>query len=83
MVAIMYDQAIESSDLMEKLGAVCDIDPGNIQFFSADWFWERQINSYALQVEPDRFKRKDTAIIDYMEALHIPTKDSSDLTFAS
>ena len=27
--------------------------------------------SYALQVEPDRFKRKDKAILDYREALHI------------
>jgi hypothetical protein len=25
----------------------------------------------ALQVEPDRFKRKDTALLDFKEALHI------------
>ena len=35
------------------------------------WFWERQINSYALQVEPDRFKHEDRAILGYKEALKI------------
>jgi hypothetical protein len=47
------------------------ISPQNIQFCCAEWFWERQVNSYALQVEPDRFKHQDTAIIDLEEALHI------------
>ena len=47
------------------------MDPENIQFGSAEWFWKRQVNSYALQVEPDRFKRQDTAILDYEEALNI------------
>jgi len=35
------------------------------------WFWERQINSYALQVEPDRFTHEDRAILGYKEALKI------------
>jgi len=43
----------------------------NTQFFCADWFWKRQPNSYAVQVEPDRFKYKDKAILSYKEALHI------------
>lgn len=37
---------------------------------SAGWFWRRQVNSYALQVEPDRFKHKDIAILGYKEALY-------------
>ena len=48
-----------------------DVDPDNIQFCCAEWFWERQVNSYALQVEPDRFKCEDKAILDYIEALKI------------
>ena len=56
---------------LEALKAVTDIDPENIQFCCADWFWERQVNSYALQVQPDRFKNQDTAILGYTEALHI------------
>jgi hypothetical protein len=66
---------IESSDsgrgLIEVLKGITDIDPENIQFGCAEWFWKRQNNSYTLQVEPDRFKRKDTAILDFVEALHI------------
>lgn len=66
---------IENSDLGRKLlnslKEITFIDPENIQFCCAEWFWKRQVNSYTLQVEPDRFKHKDTAIIDYKEALHI------------
>jgi hypothetical protein len=66
---------IENSDLgrrlLEALNAITAIDPENIQFCCADWFWKRQVNSYALQVQPDRFKHKDEAILDYREALKI------------
>ena len=57
--------------LFEALKEIVALDPGNVQFGCAEWFWKRQVNSYALQVEPDRFKYKDTAILDYREALHI------------
>ena len=66
---------IENSEagrgLLETLKQVTCIDPKNVQFCSAEWFWSKQINSYALQVEPDRYKRQDTAIINFKEALHI------------
>ena len=66
---------IEYSDLgrmlFDALKAITDVDPDNIQFCCAEWFWERQVNSYALQVEPDRFRFKDKAILDYQEALRI------------
>lgn len=38
-----------------------------------------QVTSYALQVEPDRFKRQDTAVLDYGEALRI--EKTSDAVF--
>ena len=57
--------------LLETLNEITAIDPENIQFCCAEWFWKRQVNSYALQVQPDRFKHKDRAILDYREALHI------------
>ena len=57
--------------LIEALKEITAIDQENIQFCCAEWVWKRQVNSYALQVEPDRFKRKDTAKLDYGEALHI------------
>ncbi len=64
---------IENNDagklLLERLKGVTIIDPKNIQFCCAEWFWNRQVNSYALQVEPDRFKNKDSVMLDYKEAL--------------
>jgi hypothetical protein len=66
---------IENSDsgrmLFDALKEIAVIDPENIQFCCAEWFWKRQVNSYALQVEPDRFKFEDTAILNYKEALKI------------
>jgi hypothetical protein len=66
---------IENNDLgrtlLDGLKGIADIDPQNIQFCCAEWFWERQVNTYALQVEPDRFKFQDKAILDYQEALKI------------
>jgi hypothetical protein len=57
--------------LMQELQSITKIDQENIQFCSAEWFWERQVNSYALQVEPDRFKHEDSAILTYQEGLVI------------
>lgn len=66
---------IENSDLgrklFEALKEIVNINPDNIQFCCAEWFWERQVNSYALQVEPDRLKFKDKTVLDYKEALKI------------
>lgn len=66
---------IENSDagrlLIEDLKQVSDTDPHNIQFGCAEWFWQRQVNSFVLQVEPNRFKYQDRAALDYEEALGI------------
>ena len=70
-LALCIENSVSGRGLFEILKEITDIDPKNIQFGCAEWFWKRQINSYALQVEPDRFKRKDTATLDFMEALHV------------
>ena len=66
---------IENSDsgkvLFHNLRKIPEIDKEYIQFGCAEWFWERQVNSYALQVEPERYKTKDRMYISYQEALHI------------
>jgi hypothetical protein len=54
-----------------SLAKVPELDPDYVQFGSADWFWKRYVNSYALQLEPARFKRKDEAILEHTEALHV------------
>jgi len=58
-------------DFLHDLEKIPAIDPAYIQFGCADWFWNKQVNSYVLQVEPDRFKTKDRIKVDYQEARHI------------
>jgi hypothetical protein len=70
-IAFCIENSLLGRQLFEVFKEIPAVDPENVQFCCAEWFWKRQVNSYALQVEPDRFKRKDTAILDYKEALHI------------
>ena len=66
---------IENSDpgrrFFSALREIPAIDLEYIQFGCAEWFWERQVNSYILQIEPNRFKTKDKISISYQEALYI------------
>lgn len=70
-IAFCIENSLLGRKLFESLKEIMAIDPESVQFCCAEWFWKRQVNSYALQVEPDRFKRKDTAIVDFKEALYI------------
>lgn len=70
-IAFCIENCLLGRELFGSFEKIMAIDPENIQFCCAEWFWERQINSYVLQLEPARFKRKDTAIIDFKEALQI------------
>jgi len=70
-IAFCIENSASGRRLFETLKDIKVIDPENVQFCCAEWFWKRQVNSYALQVEPERFKRKDKAILDYKEALHV------------
>jgi hypothetical protein len=70
-IAFCIENSLMGKELFESLKEIETIDPENVQFCCAEWFWKKQFNSYALQVEPDRFKHKDMAILDYKEALHI------------
>ena len=47
------------------------IDPSNIQFGCAEWFWQNQVNSYVLQVAPNRHKNKDKVKLNFREAENI------------
>ena len=70
-IAFCIENSLLGRELYASLKEITAIEPENIQFCCAEWFWKRQVNSYALQVEPDRFKRKDTAFVGFKEALHI------------
>jgi len=69
--AVCIENSAPGRNLKDALQQITAIDPENVQFGSPDWFWERQVNSYALQVEPVRFKDRDWAMIGWQEALHV------------
>lgn len=70
-IAICIQNSNSGKTLFEELRSIPKIDYNYIQFGCAEWFWERQVNSYVLQVEPGRHSKKDTAFIAYEEALYI------------
>ena len=70
-VALCIEHSAAGARLRGALKEIPTIDPEYVQFGSPDWFQERHPNSYALQVEPERFMFKDEAVIEHREALHV------------
>lgn len=70
-IAFCVEFSQAGTAFLETLKPITAIDPDNIQFFSAEWFWRQNVNSYALQVEPGRFKDRDWVDLAYEEALEI------------
>jgi len=70
-LAICVQNNSRGRKLLEDISKIPSIDQKNIQYGSAEWFWERQINSFVVQVEPERFKWQDRCVIDYTEAIKL------------
>ena len=70
-IALCIENSKQGKFIFQHLRNIPSIDPEYIQFGCAEWFWERQVNSYTLQVEPKRHMTKDRLSVDYWEALHI------------
>jgi len=70
-IALCIENSKSGKTLFELLRRIPETDPEYIQFGCAEWFWGRQVNSYALQVEPRRYMTKDQVRIGYQEALHV------------
>ena len=70
-IAVCIENSRKGKGLLRDLEQIPLIDPDYIQFRCAEWFWERQVNSYVLQVVPERFVRQDKYLIDYREAIRI------------
>jgi hypothetical protein len=70
-IALCIEDSGQGRELFSTLSEVASIDSEYIQFCSSDWFWKDQVNSFALQVEPDQYKTKDKCSVSYQEALHI------------
>jgi len=70
-IAFCVENNDAGRDLLRRYREIADADPEYVQFLSADWFWQRHVNSFAIQVMPVRFKDRDTAEISYEEALRV------------
>ncbi|MGW8324442.1 MAG: hypothetical protein ACWGNI_01985 [Desulfobacterales bacterium] len=70
-IALCIENSKKGRFIFQHLRNIPLIDPEYVQFGCAEWFWERHVNSYALQVEPIRHMTKDRISVDYSEALHI------------
>ena len=51
-IAMVIENSEEGRALLEDIKQLTDLNPYFIQFGCADWFWNQNVNSYALQVEP-------------------------------
>ena len=70
-LALCIEKSERGQALLRDFHDLPAIDPAYVQFGSADWFWNQAVNSYAVQVVPDRWKCHDTATVDFEEAVHI------------
>lgn len=70
-IAVCIENSRYGQILRDSLEEISAIDPAFIQFGSADWFWNRFVNSYVLQVEPVAHMGKDEIILEAMETRHI------------
>ncbi len=70
-IAFCLEDSVQGRSLLSQLAEVPLIDSDYVQFGSPGWFWDQHLNSFALQVEPVRFKNQDQVTIDYTEALQV------------
>jgi hypothetical protein len=70
-IALCLENSQTGQEFLHRLEQIPKIDPDYIQFGCAEWFLERNTNSYVLQVEPERFMVEDKCTIDFQEAIHV------------
>lgn len=68
-IAFCVENSSSGRAFRDSLSRITAIDPNYVQFGSPDWFWEQQVNSYVLQVEPIAHQLKDETILEIPEAL--------------
>lgn len=72
-VAVCLDDCAAGRNFLACLRRMPDMDPDHVQFGCAEWFWERQVNSFVLQVQPKDRLHLDSMPVTRDEALHIQT----------
>lgn len=68
-LAFVLEKSKNGSVLCRDLRTLALRNSVYIQFGSAGWFWEQSVNSYQIQVAPEREKYKDCFWVTYKEAL--------------
>ena len=71
-IAFCIDNNFSGRNIRQSLINIpSSIDPNDLQFCSAEWFWDQWLNTYALQVMPERLKDRDKARLEHAEARKI------------
>ncbi|MCP3929265.1 MAG: hypothetical protein GY705_09220 [Bacteroidetes bacterium] len=70
-IAVCICNCLLGRRLIEGLKKIALMDPEYIQFGCAQWFWQKTVNSYVLQVEPQKYLDKDIISIEYSEAIRV------------
>jgi hypothetical protein len=70
-ITVCIQENNKGKQLLEELNNVAQIDKKYIQFGCAGWFWKKFLNSFVLQVEPERYSTEDKIFVGHEEALHI------------
>ena len=70
-IAFCIDHTEKGKKFLRDLKQLKSIDKNYIQIGCADWFWDQQVNSFVLQVEPERFKNQDKCLIEYHEGIYL------------
>lgn len=68
-IAFVLEKSKNGFELCHDLRLLASRNPANIQFGSADWFWEHSVNTYQIQIAPEREKYRDSFAVTYGEAL--------------
>lgn len=70
-IALCVQNSEKGQEIIRTLKNIASKNPAYIQFGSAEWFWERSVNSVVIQVEPEYFKSLDKIVTNYHEAVKI------------
>ena len=70
-IAFCVDTGPRGRKLLKAMEQIPAIEPEYVQFGCAHWFWKQQVNSYVLQVEPERFQDRDSVMLSCPEACFV------------
>ena len=70
-LAMCIERGKEGLRLRDDLRELTTIDRSLVQFGCAEWFWRRQVNTFVVQVEPERYRDRDAVNVGIREARRI------------